>query len=37
MHDVQGLLDEARALMTDAKDALEADSERLANVTVTRV
>ncbi|MGI6534851.1 MAG: dynein gamma chain protein [Eggerthellaceae bacterium] len=37
MHDVQGLLDDARALMTDAKDALEADSERLANVTVTRV
>lgn len=37
MHHVQEMLDEARALMTDAKDALEDDSERLANVTVKRV
>jgi hypothetical protein len=37
MHQVQELLDDARALMTDAKDALEADSERLADVTVKRV
>lgn len=37
MHHVQELLDEARALMTDAKDALEEDSEQLSGVTVNLV
>lgn len=37
MHHVQELLDEARALMTDAKDALDDDAERLANVQVKLV
>lgn len=37
MHQVQELLDEARALMTDAKDALDEDAETLAGVTVNLV
>lgn len=35
--EAQGLMDEARALMTDAQDALEKDSEDLAGVTVNLV
>lgn len=37
MHQAQSLLDDARALMTDAQDALEDDAERLANVQVKLV
>lgn len=37
LHQIQGLLDEARALITDAKDALEQDTEKLSGVTVNLV
>ncbi len=37
LHSVQELLDEARALITDAKDALEADAEAAGGVTVSLV
>ncbi len=37
MKEAQSLLDDARALMTDAQDALDKDSEDLAGVTVNLV
>ena len=37
MHQVQALLDDARALLTDAKDAIEDDDEKLGGVTVSLV
>lgn len=37
LHKVQELLDEARALLTDAKDALEKDAESGSGVTVSLV
>lgn len=37
LHSVQELLDEARALLTDAKDALEDDAEAAGGVTVNLV
>ena len=37
LHSVQELLDEARALLTDAKDALEDDAEAAGGVTVSLV
>lgn len=37
LHQVQGLLDEARALLGDAKDALEEDAEDASGVTVSLV
>ncbi|MBR3182428.1 MAG: dynein gamma chain protein [Eggerthellaceae bacterium] len=37
LHSVQELLDEARALLTDAKDALESDAEVAGGVTVSLV
>ena len=37
LHSVQELLDEARALRTDAKDALESDAEAAGGVTVSLV
>ena len=37
LHKVQELLDEARATLTDAKDALEEDAEAASNVTVELV
>ncbi len=37
LHAVQELLDEARALLTDAKDALESDAEAAGGVTVSLV
>lgn len=37
LHSVQELLDEARALITDAKDALDADAEAAGGVTVSLV
>lgn len=37
LHSVQELLDEARALITDAKDALEEDAEAAGGVTVSLV
>lgn len=37
MHWVQKLLDDARALMADAKDGLDDDAERLASVNVKLV
>lgn len=37
LHAVQELLDEARALMTDAKDALEEDAANAPGVTVNLV
>ena len=37
LHSVQELLDEARALITDAKDALESDAEAAGGVTVNLV
>lgn len=37
LHKVQELLDEARALLTDAKDALESDAESASGVTVNLV
>lgn len=37
LHSVQELLDEARALLTDAKDALEEDAEAAGGVTVSLV
>lgn len=37
LHKVQELLDEARAILTDAKDALEEDAEAASGVTVTAV
>ena len=37
LHAVQELLDEARAKLSDAKDALEADAEEASGVTVELV
>jgi hypothetical protein len=37
MHQVQALLDDARALLSDAKDAIEDDDEKLGGVTVSLV
>lgn len=37
LKEVQGLMDEARALLTDAQDALDDDVESSANVTVSLV
>ena len=37
LHSVQELLDEARALITDAKDALESGAEAAGGVTVSLV
>ena len=37
LHKVQELLDEARALITDAKDCLEKDAEDTSGVTVNLV
>ena len=37
LHQVQTLLDEARAVLSDAKDALEDDAETVANVMVNLV
>ena len=37
MHQVQALLDDARALLTDAQDAIEDDDEKLGGVTVSLV
>lgn len=37
LHAVQELLDEARALLTDAKDALEEDAANAPGVTVSLV
>lgn len=37
LHSVQELLDEARALLTDAKDALEDDVENVSGVSVELV
>ena len=37
LHAVQELLDEARALLTDAKDALEDDAAQSSGVTVSLV
>ena len=37
LHSVQELLDEARALSTEAKDALESDAEAAGGVTVSLV
>lgn len=37
LHAVQELLDEARALLTDAKDALEEDAANAPGVTVNLV
>lgn len=37
LHEVQELLDEARALITDAKDALESDAEASSGITVELV
>ena len=37
LHAVQELLDEARALLTDAKDALEEDAASAPGVTVSLV
>ena len=37
LHQIQAFLDEARALMTDAKDALDDDAENLSGVTVNLV
>lgn len=37
LHSVQELLDEARALLADAKDALEDDAEAAGGVTVSLV
>ncbi|MBR0406057.1 MAG: dynein gamma chain protein [Eggerthellaceae bacterium] len=37
LHAVQELLDEARALITDAKDALESDAEASSGITVELV
>ena len=37
LHSVQELLDEARALITDAKDALVSDAEAAGGVTVSLV
>ena len=37
LHQIQELLDSARALLTDAKDALEEDAEATSGVTITAV
>lgn len=37
LKEIQGLLDEARALLTDAQDALDKDAESVGNVTVNLV
>ena len=35
LHEVQAALDEVRALLADAKDAIDEDAESAANVTVS--
>lgn len=37
LKEIQSLLDEARALLTDAQDALDKDSENTSGVTVNLV
>ena len=37
LHEAQELLDDVRALLADAKDALEADAEAASNVTISLV
>lgn len=37
LHQIQSLLDEARALVTDAKDALEKEAEAGSGITVDLV
>lgn len=37
LHSVQGLLDEARALMSDARDTLEDEASRSSGVTIELV
>lgn len=37
LHEAQSLLDEVRALLSDAKDALEDDAEAAGGVTVSLV
>lgn len=37
LKEAQSLLDDVRALLTDAQDAFEKDAEKLADVTVTLV
>ncbi|MCL2825779.1 MAG: dynein gamma chain protein [Eggerthellaceae bacterium] len=37
LKEVQGLFDEARALLADVKDALDKDAEQASNVTVSLV
>lgn len=37
LHEAMAALDEVRAMLADAKDALEADAEAAANVTVSLV
>ena len=37
LHEVQAALDEVRALLADAKDAIDEDAEAAANVTVNLV
>ena len=37
LHQVQGLLDDARALMSDARDAMEDDASQASGVTVELV
>ena len=37
LHEAQAALDEVRAILADAKDALESDAERAADVTVQLV
>ena len=37
LHEAQAALDEVRALLGDAKDAIEDDAEAIANVTVNLV
>jgi hypothetical protein len=37
MHQAQALIDDVRALLADAKDAIEEDDEKLGGVTVSLV
>ena len=37
LHEVQAMLDDVRALLSDAKDALEEDAENASGVTVSLV
>ena len=37
LKEIQGQLDEVRALLTDAQDALDSDAESASNVTVNLV